>query len=92
VSFPWLDCNLAGSTQGAANRLAQATRDLRDRAAMMARLGFSAGEATKRLQARVAWDYDPPSRNGGPHTRPSGLSDAAISQLVTETFARHAPR
>jgi hypothetical protein len=92
VSFPWLDCNLAGSAKGADNRLEQATRDLRDRAAMMARLGFTAGEVTKRLQARVAWDYDPPSRHGGSHARPSGLSDAAISQIVTETFARHAPR
>jgi len=92
VSFPWLDRNLQGSAAGAAHRLEQATRDLRDRAAMMARLGFTASECTRRLQARVAWDYDPASRHGGPHVRPSGLSDAAIGQLVTETFARHAPR
>jgi hypothetical protein len=92
VSFPWLDCNLAGSATGASHRLEQSTRDLRDRAAMMARLGFSAQECTRRLQARVAWDYEPASRHGGPHARPAGLSDAAISQLVTDTFARHAPR
>ena len=92
VSFPWLDTNLAGSALGATHRLEQATRDLRDRAAMMARLGFTAGEATRRLQARVAWDYEPSSPHGGPHARPSGLSDAAIGQLVTDTFARHAPR
>jgi hypothetical protein len=70
----------------------QATRDLRDRAALFARLGYSAAAATARLQARVAWDYDPPSKHGGPHARPAGLSDAAIAQLVTETFERHAPR
>jgi hypothetical protein len=59
---------------------------------MMARLGFTADECTRRLQARVAWDYDPPSRHGGCHKRPSELSDAAIGKLVTETYARHAPR
>ncbi len=92
MSFPWLNSNLTGSSTGAGNRLTQATRDLRDRAALLARLGFTAAAATTRLQARVAWDYEPSSRHGGPHTRPAGLSDAAIAQLVTETYARHAPR
>lgn len=92
VSFPWLTSNLSGSAAGAGRRVEQATRDLRDRAALFARLGYSAAAATARLQARVAWDFDPPSRSGGPHVRPAGLSDAAIAQLVTETFARHAPR
>ncbi|MBE7451536.1 MAG: hypothetical protein HS111_22375 [Kofleriaceae bacterium] len=92
MSFPWLDSNLTGSPRGAAHRLAQATRDLHDRAALFARLGVPAAEATRRLQARVAWDFDPSSRHGGPHLRPAGLSDAAIAQLVGETYARHAPR
>jgi hypothetical protein len=85
VSFPWLISNLSGSPEGAKRRLDQATRDLRDRAALFARLGYTAAAATQRLQARVAWDHETT-------TRPGGLSDAAIAQLVTETFARHAPR
>ncbi|HUQ04570.1 MAG TPA: hypothetical protein VM261_18850 [Kofleriaceae bacterium] len=98
MSFPWLETPVvasgAGSAKGASNRIDHATRDLRDRAAMMARLGFTAAECTRRLQARVAWDYESASRfaMGGPHARPAGLSDAAIGQLVTDTFARHAPR
>jgi hypothetical protein len=92
VSFPWLVSNLSGSASGADHRLGQAQRDLRDRAAMLARLGYSAAVASARLQARVAWDFDPSSRHGGPHTRPAGLSDDAITKLVNETFARHAPR
>jgi hypothetical protein len=91
VSFPWLTSNLSGSPAGATRRVEQATRDLRDRAALFARLGYSAAAATARLQARVAWDYEPPSKRG-PHVRPAGLSDAAIAQLVTETYQRHAPR
>jgi hypothetical protein len=95
VSFPWLEtpnASGAGSAKGASTRLDHATRDLRDRAAMLARLGFTAAECTRRLQARVAWDYEPASRHSGAHARPDGLSDAAIAQLVTDTFARHAPR
>lgn len=89
VTFPWLTSNVSGSAAGADQRLAQATRDLRDRAAMFARLGYSAADATARLQARVAWDYEPASPR---HQRPSALSDAAIAQLVTDTYQRHAPR
>ncbi len=87
-----MDSNLTGSASGAALRLNQAVRDLRDRAALLARLGYSAAAAVSRLQARVAWDFDPSSRHGGPHARPAALADAAIAQLVTETYARHAPR
>jgi len=92
VSFPWLDSHLDGSPAGAAARLDQARRELRERAALLARLGFTAPGATARLQARVAWDFDPPARTGGPHRRPQDLSDAAIAALVTEVYQRYGPR
>jgi len=81
-----------GSKAGADRRLAEALRELRERAALLARLGYPAAAAVARLQARVVWDFDPPAKHGGPHVRPTGLSDAAIAQLVTETYQRHAPR
>ena len=92
MSFPWLDSDLHGSPAGAAARLDQATRELRERAALLARLGFSSAAATGRLQAQVAWDFDPSSRAGGAHRRPDGLSEAAIAALVTEVYQRHGPR
>lgn len=85
MSFPWLTSNRSGSPAGADRRADQALRDLRDRAALFARLGYTAAAATTRLQARVAWDYESTQR-------PTGLTDSAIAQLVTETYQRHAPR
>ena len=58
-----------------------------DRAATMFRLGFSQQQATRRLCARVAWEFDPPSK-AGVHKRPDGLSDSAIAKIVADTYAR----
>ena len=88
MSFPWLASNLGGSPAAAARRLEVAQADLRDRAALFARLGFTPAAAARRLQARVAWDYDPSS---GPHRRPAGLDDGAITALVDEVYRRQRP-
>lgn len=88
VSFPWLTSTVGGSASGAARRLAVAQAELRDRAARLARLGYSTADATRWLSASVAWDYDPSSSHGGPHRRPPGLDDAAIGALVDEVFRR----
>ena len=61
-----------------------ALRDLRERAAMFARLGYTEKDAAARLQSRIAWDFE--------RSRPAGLSDAAITKLVAEAYQRHAPR
>ena len=61
---------------------------LRDRAALLARLGFTPAAATARLTSAVAWDFDPPSAHGGPHRRPAELGDAAIAALVDDVFKR----
>jgi hypothetical protein len=84
VSFPWLD-RTPPSTRGAAARLAAQVRELRDRAALYYRLGFTAEAATARLVASVAWEHEP---SGGAHRRPAGLSDEAIATAVRETYAR----
>ncbi len=87
VSFPWLTVTTAPG--GAPRRLAIVQAELRDRAAMLMRLGFTPAAATARLTAAVAWDFDPPSTHGGPHRRPAELGDAAIAALVDDVFKRH---
>jgi hypothetical protein len=72
---------------GADRRARVAAEELAHRAAMMMRLGFTEAEATSRLTARTAWEFDPASQRGA-HRRPDALSDAAIAKLVAETYAR----
>lgn len=62
-------------------RVAMYRKELAQRAAMYYRLGYSAENATRRLQANVAWDFEV----GG---RPESLSDAEIGSIVESTFAR----
>lgn len=78
MSFPWL--TRSAPTGGAAPRLAAQLRELRDRASLFYRLGYSADAAAARLTASLAWEHDP--------RRPDGLSDADIAKLVHETYAR----
>jgi hypothetical protein len=85
-TFPWLDSH-TGGRQGR-RRLDAALRDLRDRAGVYYRLGFTPEAAAKRLAAAVAWEFDPPSSRGGAHVRPPELSDAAIEALVRDAYAR----
>jgi hypothetical protein len=73
---------------GAARRVAIAQAELRDRAALLARLGFTPAAAAARLTAAVAWDFDPPSSHGGPHRRLAELGDAAIAALVDGAYRR----
>jgi hypothetical protein len=86
MSFPWLDCT-PPRTDGSARRARVAAEELAHRAALFYRLGFSQAAATKRLTARVAWEFDPPAKTGF-HKRPDALSDAAIAKIVSDTYAR----
>ena len=86
MSFPWLECTPAPK-HGGERRTRVAADELASRAGLLFRLGFSESAATKRLCARVAWEFDPPSKHG-PHRRPDALSDQAIAKIVAETFAR----
>jgi len=86
MAFPWLDPT-PFPKDGADRRAKVACAELASRASLLFRLGFSAADATKRLCARVAWEFDPSSKKGL-HTRPAALSDAAIGKIVAETYAR----
>jgi hypothetical protein len=78
MSFEWLE-RTPMRTHGMKLRVQVATAELVDRAGTLFRLGFTQAQATTRLVARVAWEYDP---------RPEALSDAAIGKIVADTYAR----
>ena len=87
MSFAWLETHAAlASTARSCARRSPPT-ELADRAGTLYRLGFSQAAATARLTARIAWEFDPPSKHGA-HHRPDALSDAAIAKLVADTYAR----
>ncbi|MDX2089004.1 MAG: hypothetical protein SFX73_14200 [Kofleriaceae bacterium] len=84
MSFPWLS-RTQPSAGGADRRDKVAADELASRAGLLFRLGYSEAEATQRLIAHVAWEYDQPQSH---YKRPDGLSDQAIATLVTETYKR----
>jgi len=86
MSFEWLE-RTRPRGNGSKLRTQVAAAELADRAGTLFRLGFSKEAATARLTARVAWEFDPPSKSGH-HKRPDGLSDAAIAKIVADTYAR----
>jgi len=86
MSFPWLSCT-PPRPGGADRRTTVAVAELASRAGVLYRLGFSQADATRRLAATVAWEYDPASKHGA-HHRPAALSDQAIAKIVSDTFAR----
>ncbi|HEX4416532.1 MAG TPA: hypothetical protein VH165_01480 [Kofleriaceae bacterium] len=86
MSFPWL--HVTPPRAGGADRHAQvASAELASRAGMLFRLGFSQADATRRLSAAVAWEYDTGAAGRAYH-RPAALSDHAIAKIVADTYAR----
>ena len=86
MSFEWMECT-PWKKHGSQLRAKVAATELADRASTLYRLGFSQAAAVARLTARVAWEFDPPSKRG-PHKRPEALSDQAVAKIVAETYAR----
>lgn len=86
MSFDWLQTT-PGRANGTDLRAKVAAAELASRAGTLFRLGFSQADATRRLCARVAWEFDPPGVTS-PHRRPDALSDAAIARIVADTYAR----
>ncbi|HEY3807815.1 MAG TPA: hypothetical protein VGL61_34765 [Kofleriaceae bacterium] len=86
MSFEWLEPS-RHPKHGPKLRAQVAAAELADRAGTLYRLGFSQAAAVERLTARIAWEFDPPSKTGA-HRRPDALSDAAITKIVAETYAR----
>jgi hypothetical protein len=86
MSFPWLVCT-PPRPDGAERRAEVATAELASRAGVLFRLGFSQAEATRRLTAAVAWEYE----TGAAQPicqRPAQVSEQAIARIVADTFAR----
>jgi hypothetical protein len=86
MSFEWLEPT-PHRKHGNKLRAQAAAVELADRAGTLYRLGFKQADAVARLTARIAWEFDPPSKHGG-HKRPEALSDAAIAKIVADTYAR----
>ncbi len=86
MPFPWLHCT-PPRPDGADRRAKAATAELAVRAGVLYRLGFSQADATRRLAAAVAWEYETGSKHAA-HRRPAALSDQAIGRIVSDTFAR----
>lgn len=86
MTFEWLESRRP-TKDGGDRRARVAAAELSHRAALLYRLGFSQKAATARLTARVAWEYDPPSKHG-PHARPASLNDQAVAKIVADTYAR----
>jgi len=86
MSFPWLVCT-PPRPDGAERRAKVATTELASRAGVLYRLGFSQADATRRLTATVAWEYDT-GTSRPMYDRPAALSDQAIAKIVADTFAR----
>jgi hypothetical protein len=87
MSFPWLD-RTPPRTDGSDRRAKVAAEELAHRAALFYRLGFSEADATERLKARIAWEFEPTAKTGGHHARPAGLTDDAVAKIVRDTYAR----
>ena len=87
MSFPWLVCTPPRSDGAERRALDAALAELASRAGVLYRLGFSQADATRRLTAAVAWEYEASAAKPAYH-RPTALSDHAIAKLVSDTFAR----
>ena len=86
MPFPWLHCT-PPRPDGADRRAKAATAELTNRAGVLYRLGFSQADATRRLTATVAWEYETGSKHAAAR-RPDTLSDQAIATIVSDAFAR----
>jgi hypothetical protein len=86
MSFPWLVCT-PPRPDGAERRAKVAMAELASRAGTLYRLGFSQADATRRLTAAIAWEYDTGAAKPRYH-RPAAISDQAIAKIVSDTFAR----
>jgi hypothetical protein len=85
MPFPWLHCT-PPHPDGADRRAKVASAELASRAGVLYRLGFTQADATRRLAAAIAWEYE----TGAQTTirRPAALSDPAIAKIVADTYAR----
>ncbi len=84
--FSFLDVSKQ-RTDGVERRAQVAAAELANRAGLYFRLGYTQADATARLCARVAWEFESASTSS-PDRRPESLSDQAVAKIVTDTYAR----
>lgn len=60
--------------------------EMLERAALYYRLGYSTKRATARLKANLAWDFEVGD------SRPAGLTDRDVSEIVKAAYLRRANR
>ena len=88
--FPWLargPRRRALATAQAERRAAMYRAELLERAGLYYRLGYPSKRAVARLKANVAWDFELAA-----DTRPPGLTDKEIGEIVKAAYLRRANR
>ena len=78
MSFDWMEVNVSARDGAAANKETHA-QELRERAGLLHRLGYTKTAALARCKARIAWEFD------GQGTSP--LSDREVKSIVGDVFA-----
>ena len=82
MPFDWLHPKVGRPRSSAAAREEVYRQELKERAALLYRLGFSGAQAKERLAARVAWDYEVGSAK-------APVNAAEVATLVDQVYARH---
>ena len=79
MPFDWLHPKVGSRPSHRADVYRQ---ELKERAALLYRLRYSAAQAKERLGAKVRWDFEV-----GPFSPPVG--DAEVAALVDQVYSRH---
>jgi len=66
--------------------------ELLDRAGLYFRLGYTTKRAVARLKANVAWDFEAGDAGAAGLTRPAGLTDREIGEIVKTAYQRRPAR
>jgi len=85
MAFSWMNTT-PPRTSAVDTRAKVASAEVASRAGLLFRLGYSEADATQRVCATVAWEFDAPGT--GVNQRPVALSDQAVAKIVTDTYAR----
>lgn len=85
MAFSWMNTT-PPRTSAVDARHTAACAELASRAGLLYRLGYTAADATQRLCATIAWEFDQPGT--GANQRPAALSEQAIAKIVTDTYSR----
>jgi hypothetical protein len=78
MSFDWMEVTAPARDGAAANKATHA-QELRERAGLLHRLGYTKTAALARCKARIAWEFD------GQGASP--LSDREVKSIVSDVFA-----